>query len=141
MRTSTPMTPIVEHNILTGTRAAALALLMGLGLAAAGCAKGTYLEVSVTGTNIPEIHSIVVTLVLTPTDGGQVLESQGPVGNNGAAIKLPTSFAFKLDSENGSLQVSAVAFDGSGKPVAVASNNTTIMHGQTWTIVLNLAPS
>jgi hypothetical protein len=121
--------------------ALALAWLMSLGLAAVGCAKGTYLEVSVTGTYIPEIHSIIVTLVLTPTDGGQILESQGPVGNNGAALKLPTSFAFKLDSESGTLQVSAVAYDASGKPVAVASNSTTIMHGQTWTIVLNLAPS
>jgi hypothetical protein len=120
---------------------AALALLIGLGLAAAGCAKGTYLEVNVTGTGLPEIHRIDVTLTLTPADGGQVLVSKGPVENNGAIIKLPTSFAFKLDSESGTLQVSAVAFDASERPVAVASGSTTIMHGQTWTIVLNLAPA
>lgn len=115
-----------------------LALLLAVGLSATGCAKGTYLEIRFTGSGLPDIYAIRVALTLTPptSDGGR---SIGTV-DAGSIIKLPTSMAFQLDGETGSLQVDAFALDMTGREVARASGTTEIMHAKTWTLVLNLTP-
>ncbi len=115
-----------------------LGLLLALGLAATGCAKGTYLEVRVTGSDLPDIYALRVALTLTPpTDaGGSAIDTI----DTGAVIKLPTSMAFQLDTETGSLQVAVTALDQTGRQVGAASTTTTIKRAQTWTVVLNLAP-
>jgi hypothetical protein len=119
-------------------RQTVLALLVAVGLSATGCAKGTYLEVKFTGSQLPDIYGIRVMLTLTPaTDAGG--RSIGTV-DSGTVIKLPTSMAFQLDSETGSLQVDAAALDMNGREVARASATTNIMHAKTWTLVLNLTP-
>lgn len=113
-----------------------LTLLFGLGMVA--CSKGTYLEVSFTGTVPSEIDSIDVTLTLTPSGGAAALHSSDSVTlPGGAPITLPTSMAFKLDSEGGSLVIDATARGPQGAIVATAHASTTIMHAQTWTVVLN----
>ena len=121
-----------------GPRETVFALLMALGLSATGCAKGTYLELKLTGTGLPDIHGITVALTLTPpTDtGGHSIDTV----STGAIISLPTSMAFQLDNETGMLQVEATALDANGSEVARASGITTIMHATTWTLELNLAP-
>ena len=110
-----------------------------LALTSLTCAKGTYLEVQFTGTGLPEIRSIAVDLTLTETDGGVVRSHD--VIKPGGPIALPATMAFKLDSENGTLSVAATALGAQDQEVATASKTTTIMHGQTWTIVLKFGPS
>ena len=120
------------------SRLVALGLALALG-AATGCAKGTYLEVRFTGpAGLPEIDSIGVTLTLTERDGGPMLRSSDTVTlPNNAAITLPTSMAFKLDNDSGSLVVDAVAYGRTGLRVAAARNTTTIRHAETWTVLLD----
>jgi len=119
-------------------RLVALGFVLALG-AATGCAKGTYLEVRFVGpAALPEIDSINVALTLTERDGGPVLRSSDTVTlPNNAAIILPTSMAFKLDNDNGALVIDAVALGRAGGRVAAARATTTIMHAETWTVVLD----
>jgi hypothetical protein len=119
------------------TRHAGWALCLALGLAAAGCAKGTYLEVEFTGSAQAEIHAIRVDLALTPPNGAT--QQSSDTIKTGSVIKLPTSMAFKLDTETGSLKVDATLLGLGNEKLGSASKNTTIMRGETWTVVLNFS--
>lgn len=112
---------------------------LALGLSSLACGKGTYLEVQLKGTGLPEIRSISMDLTLTDADGG-VTTAHGLVQREDKGIiTLPTSMALKLDSESGALALKATALGKSGQEVATASKSTTIMHDQTWTIEMTLA--
>jgi hypothetical protein len=114
-----------------------LVLALVCGLAISACSKSTYLEVQFIGS-VPEIHSIDVTLTLTPPGSAAALHSSDMITLPGdAAIILPTSMAFKLDSESGNLLIDATARDAQHVAVATAQHTTTIMHAQTWTVVLD----
>ncbi len=123
-------------------------MLMALVVAASvsiGCAKGTYLEVDFKGGFAPgEIHRIDVDFSLVTPDGGVAHTIGGIVpGENGIPadpIKLPASIAFKLDSEEGVLTLTATARGALGEPLATVSKTTPIMHAQTWKIVMDFGP-
>lgn len=120
------------------SRLVALGLSLALG-AATGCAKGTYLEVRFVGpSGLPPIDSIGVTLTLTAQDGAPISASNDSVFlPHDAAITLPTSMAFKLDNDSGPLRIEAIAVGARGATVATARATTTIMHAETWTVVLD----
>jgi hypothetical protein len=114
-------------------------LLLAAG-SAIGCAKGTYLQVNFTGGGLPEIRGIAVELTLTDS-AGVVTHSRGkPLRREGndPKITLPTSAAFVLDSESGTLTINASALGIEDQVVATASSETTtIMHGKTWVVVVD----
>lgn len=118
-----------------------LATMATLATMTAGCGKSTYLEVRFTGMSLPDIYGLAVSLILGG-DGGtasDTLRTDAPDGGH-RRIALPTSAAFKLDDKSGPLTVQATALDIQDQPVATASKTTTVMHEQTWSIDLDLAP-
>lgn len=110
-------------------------LALVLALTSLGCAKETYLEIRFTGALSAEIHGIGVELTLTAPDG-KVSRSQDVVTREGAdkKITLPTSAAFKLSTENGTLAIHATALGSQGQALATADATTTIKHAETWSI-------
>jgi hypothetical protein len=79
-----------------------------------------------------------------PPDGGTLRTTgnliPGKEGVPAGPIKLPASMAFKLDSEEGTLALTATARGAQDQPLAAVSKTTQIMHGQTWTIVMDFGP-
>ncbi|MES1171791.1 MAG: hypothetical protein ABUL77_01015 [Bacteroidota bacterium] len=110
-------------------------LFLALTLSAAGCAKGTYLEVRFVGPAALDIRAIRIELAVTPANGAAVQHSTDTV-EPGGRITLPTSMAFKLDTESGNLDIAATALGPARLPLASDSATTTIKHGETWTITL-----
>lgn len=147
----------------TTRRFAAMMIFVACALAT-GC-KGTFLELQFTGPTSPDVR-IRMTLTLTPAGGGRVTNSTGfvpraaepPDWQSEAPIRLPASLALQLDGKSGTLRIDAEALDASlmdrasdsakaisltkepiwPNPLASASQTTTIMDGQTWTVVMNL---
>jgi len=110
-----------------------LALVAGAG--ATSCQKGTYLEVVFQGAGLPPINHIHV--VLTLADGSFSEDDLPHKADAGHVVTLPTSAAFQLDDQSGMLSIAATAVDETNAPVAQVMTNTTIIHGQTWTVNLD----
>jgi hypothetical protein len=120
----------------TLARACAIAGLLAV-MVGAGCKNdGTYLEVRFTGTGLPEIRAIRVTLRLLDTAvDGAVLQATGTVArDDNRPISFPASATFKLDDERGTVEISAEALSmRNGEVVATGKATTIIMHNESWT--------
>jgi len=104
---------------------------------ATSCKKGTYLEVVFKGAGLPPIHYIHFALTL---ENGMVSEGNLPQETPaGYVLNLPASAAFQLDDQSGALAITATAVDQTMVAIAQASTNTTIKHGETWTVTLDFA--
>jgi len=104
-----------------------------------GCSKGTYLVLSFEGTTLPAVYGIRVSLTVHAPDG-TTRQSVGtlPAADNTSAIPLPTSAAFKLDDQTGTLDIQAEALDLEKKTIAKQTvTGSAIHHGQTWTVTLS----
>ena len=117
------------------------ALLLGLAAAigASGCKKSTYLEVDFTGASLPPLNHIDVTLTLTNATVDASVSGPLPATDAmpGVRLTLPVSASFSLDNENGDIHISADAIDENNVKVGHAEADTTIMHGQTWKVVVD----
>jgi hypothetical protein len=117
---------------------AILSLGLGLGATAGGCKKdATYLEVRFTGSGLPEIRAIRVTLRLPETEmDGAALHAIGTVArDDNRPITFPSSATFKLDDERGPVQIFAEALAmRNGEVVATGRANTSVMHNESWRV-------
>ncbi len=121
-------------------RRVALLAIMGASLFSAGCARGTYLEVRVTGPGFPDVYGLRMALTLTKPGGGAAVHAVDVIRNDGGkAIKFPATMAFSLDDEEGALKIDATALSSADVPVGSGSAMTTIMHDKTWTVPVALA--
>jgi hypothetical protein len=103
-----------------------------------GCSKGTYLVLRFEGATLPAVYGIRVSLTVHTADG-TIRQSVGilPSATNTSAIPLPTSAAFKLDDQSGTLDILAEALDLEKKTIAKQTvSGSAIHHGQTWTVTL-----
>jgi hypothetical protein len=124
-----PVARIVSQMVLAAT-------LLTTG---AGCSKGTYLVLSFEGATLPAVYGIRVSLTVHAPDG-TTRQSVGtlPAADNTSAIPLPTSAAFKLDDQTGTLDILAEALDLEKKTIAKQTvAGSAIHHGQTWTVTLS----
>jgi len=116
-------------------------LLLALALtlfATAGCRKGTYLEVRFLGDGLPEIWNIALGLSLTPAGGATKTVTQALTPPTaGQPFHFPTSMALKLNDDSGTLRIDGQAQDANGAVVATATQTTTVMHDQTWSVDLD----
>jgi hypothetical protein len=104
-----------------------------------GCSKGTYMVLSFEGATLPAVYGIRVSLTVHAPDG-TTRQSVGtlPAADNTSAISLPTSAAFKLDDQTGTLDILAEALDLEKKTIARQTvAGSPIHHGQTWTVTLS----
>jgi hypothetical protein len=104
-----------------------------------GCSKGTYLVLRFEGATLPAVYGIRVSLTVHAPDG-TTRQSVGtlPSADNISAIPLPTSAAFKLDDQSGTLDILAEALDLEKKTLAKQTvAGSAIHHGQTWTVTLS----
>lgn len=131
-RRSTDPTPHRAARALV-SRLAPLALLVIASLG--GCAKGTYLEINFTGPALLPPVRVQVDLTLTGPGGSPVTTSHDLVpAATEAPVRLPASMALKLDDDSGTLHIGATAIDANQKTVGTAMADTTVMHGETWTV-------
>lgn len=124
-------------------RRAALVAVIGASLLGAGCARGTYLEVRVTGPGFPDVYGLRMALTLMKPGAGAAVHAVDVIRNDGGKpIKFPATMAFSLDDEEGALQIEATALGTADVPVGSGTAMTTIMHDKTWTVpvALTLAP-
>ena len=105
---------------------------------ASGCAKGTYLEVRVTGRDLPAIHGIRMVLTLRPASDKPLKAVDVLRDDKGGVIKLPATMAFSLDDDTGGLHIEATALGVDDAAVATGSALTTIMRDKTWTVPIDL---
>lgn len=117
---------------------ALLLLALAAATGAVGCAKGTYLEVRVTGRDLPAIHGIRMELTLRPASDKPLKAVDVLRADKGGVIKLPATMAFSLDDDVGGLQLQATALGIDDAPVATGSALTTIMRDKTWTVPIDL---
>jgi len=123
-------------------RVAALLLAFGGAAAAAGCNRGTFLEVRFKGDPPRPVEAIRVKLTLLPGPNSNPLQSIDTVPHADAGIPLPltfpTSMVFQLNGDSGSLRVDAEALGvGDRAVVATATANTSVMHAKTWHVDIN----
>ena len=114
-------------------------LVLGLSLSLSGCGKSTYLVLDFVDSASPSVYGIRVGLKLSSSGSGSARESIGtlPSANNTALITLPTSAAFKLDNESGSVDITAELLDSKKEAFAKQTATTTIRHAQTWRVSLD----
>jgi hypothetical protein len=122
------------------TRLAALLAVIGASFFGSGCAKGTYLEVRVTGPGFPDVFGLRMALTLMKPGGGGAVHAVDVIRSDGGKpIKFPATMAFSLDDEEGALKIDATALGTADVPVGSGTAMTTIMHDKTWTVPLALA--
>jgi hypothetical protein len=118
-----------------------LLLALGATVSTSGCAKGTYLEVRVSGgPNLPEVHGIRMALTLRPASDKPLKAVDVLRNDKGGAIKIPATMAFSLDDDTGALLLEATALGIDDAPVATGSALTTIMRDKTWIVPIDLNP-
>lgn len=105
---------------------------------ATSCKKGTYLEVDFKGAALPPVNHIAFSLTLA--DLSVAAGNLPPDATATTVVKLPASAAFQLDDQSGTLAIAATAYDAAGTVLGMAKTSTTIMHGETWTVVLDFTP-
>jgi hypothetical protein len=121
------------------TRRVALFAVIGASFFSAGCAKGTYLEVRVTGPGLSDVYGLRMALTLRKPGGGAAVHAVDVIRSDGGKpIKFPATMAFSLDDEEGALQIDATALGTADVPVGSGMAMTTIMHDKTWTVPLAL---
>jgi hypothetical protein len=122
------------------SRRVALFAVIGTSLVGAGCAKGTYLEVRVTGPGFPDVYGLRMALTLMRPGGAAAQHAIDVIRNDGGKpIRFPATMAFSLDDEEGALRIDATALGTADVPLGSGTAMTTIMHDKTWTVPLALA--
>ena len=121
------------------TRVAALFTVFAASFASAGCAKGTYLEVRVTGGGLTDVYGLRMALTLMKPGAAAAVHAVDVIREDGGKpIKFPATMAFSLDDEEGALRIDATALGTGDVPLGSGTAMTTIMHDKTWTVPVAL---
>jgi hypothetical protein len=114
--------------------------LAALGAFSSSCQKGTYLKIEFRGASLTTANHINLKI----TRDSDQSYAAGPLPDNfdaAGVIKFPVSVVFQLDAlpAGSSITVAADAIDMDNNPIAHAAMPTTVMHGKTWTVVLDFS--
>lgn len=137
-----PSIPL-RRRMTSATSLAGVFVLLMVAAFLTGCSKSTYLVLHFEGASLPAVYGIRVSLTDHVPDGTTRM-STGilPSDGNTAPIRLPTSAAFQLDGQTGSLDILAEALDAEKNTLATQSIDASpIRHGQTWNLTVTWDPT